>query len=237
MRLHVPSNYSTVRLMKAPKRRKVSRSNAWRVLATVLFVVSFAVVSTVYFRGLKRNNEPVVVGIQDNSIDVPANERKPSAKQVSNYVVPPDMPRYLNVESLGITDARILALGISGDGAVATPSSIYDVGWFDGSAKPGTGGVSLIVGHVSGVSAAGVFGSIHTLNAGDMVEVELGNGDVLSYRVDGVEPFPADKVDMSRVLQYNPNGAEGLNLITCFGSFDSARQQYRERLVVYTTRI
>lgn len=223
--------------MKASKRRKISRATAWRVLATVLFVISFATVSTFYFRGLKRTNEPVVVGIQDNSTDMPASEVEPSAKQISSYVVPPDMPRYLNIQSLGVTDARVLALGVSGDGAVATPSSIYDVGWFDGSAKPGTGGVSLIVGHVSGVSAPGVFGSIHSLNAGDMVEIELGNGDILSYRVDGVESFPADKVDMSRVLQYNSNDAEGLNLITCFGSFDSARQQYRERLVVYTTRI
>lgn len=203
----------------------------------MIFVTFLAVISAAYFRSLKSASEPTVVSIQDSSAEKPASEVEPSTKDKSDYQVPPDMPRFLTIKSLGVTNARVLALGTTGDGAVATPASVYDVGWFDGSAKPDTGGVSLIVGHVSGISAPGVFRSIHTLSAGDKVELELGNGDVLTYRVDAVESFPADKVDMSKVLTYNPDDTEGLNLVTCFGSFDAARQQYRERLVVYTTRI
>ena len=164
------------------------------------------------------------------------DETKPADDELAQYQVAADMPRYLSIESQGIK-ARVFRMGLTNEGAVATPNNVHDTGWYEGSAKPGDSGISLIVGHVSGISSPGVFGKLSQLQAGDTITIERGDGKILKYRVAGSESFPADNVDMTKVLSHTSGGQETLNLITCHGSYSLASHQYNERLVVYTTRI
>lgn len=171
----------------------------------------------------------------DAQVAVP-EETKPDDNTLAQYQVAPDMPRYLSIESQGVK-SRVLRMGLTGAGAVDTPNNVHDTGWYEGSAKPGEGGVSLIVGHVSGISSPGVFGKLSQLRSGDVVSIERGDGKVLKYRVTGSESFAADNVDMAKVLSHTTDGKEALNLVTCHGSYNAASHEYNERIVVYTTRI
>ncbi|TXG77345.1 class F sortase [Patescibacteria group bacterium] len=215
---------------------------ALRVALASLTIVVFGFGMYVSVQGFIQNRR-VAEGVpttaqasQEQEAEAPS-ETKPDDNSVANYQVAPDMPRFISIESQGIK-ARVLRIGLTGDGAVGAPNNVHDGGWYEGSAKPGEGGVSLIVGHVSGISAPGVFRNIDQLNPGEVISVERGDGTVIRYRVDATESFPANNVDMAKALSYSKvEGGEALNLITCHGSFDGASQQYTERLVVYTTRI
>lgn len=164
------------------------------------------------------------------------DETKPDTNALANYTVAGDMPRYVRVPSLGV-EARVLRMGINAAGEVATPNNVFDTGWYDGSAKPGQAGASLLVGHVSGVSSKGIFGTVDKLKPGDIIEVERGDGQKLTYKVASSQVYPNDAVDMNKALEPVAAGRQGLNLITCHGSFNASTHQYSERIVVFATQV
>ncbi len=81
---------------------------------------------------------------------------RPTARAVGRYAVAPDLARYLKIPKLGV-NSRVLQVGITNDGALATPSNVFDTAWYTGSAKPGQPGATLIDGHVSSWTTHGVF--------------------------------------------------------------------------------
>ncbi len=159
---------------------------------------------------------------------------EPSEKRVGtvsdSYTVAADRPRSLRISRLGI-HAYIQPVGVTKDNAMATPSNIGFVGWYDRGAVPGTDGVSILNGHVSGRYADGVFKRLHELTAGDDIQVEMGNKTSRSFTVRSVRSYKT--ADAAGPL-YQASGTSGreLHLITCGGTFDKASDTYRERLIV-----
>jgi hypothetical protein len=51
-----------------------------------------------------------------------------------------------------------------------------------------------------------------------------------------VEQQAVDKIDMHQVLQPYGASAQGLTLMTCGGPFDTQKDQYDDRVIVYATR-
>lgn len=169
-------------------------------------------------------------GITDG---IPSEDDPPI--NLDNYNVAPDLPRYFSIEKLGI-HARVKRLGVSADNVLKAPANIFDVGWYDGSAKPGENGTVVLDGHVSGPTKHGVFYSIGSLNKGDKVQLERGDGKVLTYTVTSSQVYDYDKVDMPKVLTTSEPGKPGLNFMTCTGRFNVRTNSFEQRIVVFTTQ-
>ncbi len=165
--------------------------------------------------------------------DVAADETAVTDEEVRNYTVASDAPRTITIEKLGV-HARVATLGLTKNHSIDAPKNIFDAGWFSGSKKPGNPGAALIVGHYSGSTKDGVFSRLHTLEKGDEISVERGDGKVFRYKVADKRRYSASDVDLAAALSPITPGTQGLNLITCGGSFDDTNHVYKERVVVFT---
>jgi sortase (surface protein transpeptidase) len=157
-----------------------------------------------------------------------------TADTLRSYQVAPDLARYIAIPKLGVL-ARVLQVGETKDGALATPSNVFDAAWYKGSAKPGAPGATLIDGHVSSWTTNGVFYGIKNLVAGDSIEITKGDNTKLEYTVVKTVAYPVDNVDMNSLMQPITAGKSGLNLITCGGKYDSKSGEFTQRIGVYAT--
>lgn len=155
---------------------------------------------------------------------------------VRNHQVAPDKPRYLRIPKIGV-DHRIIEVGVSTDNQLGSPASIHDVGWYRNSAKPGQDGASLMDGHVSGPTQPGVFRNLIKLNVGDLIEVERGDGEIITYEVRQKQSYPYAETDMHAALRSIEHGKHALNLITCDGKFNAATNNYEDRLIVFAVEV
>ena len=159
-----------------------------------------------------------------------------SAATLDDYKVAANMPRFLEIDKLGIK-ARILPMGVNSDNSVQAPINTNDSGWYTGSAQPGEVGASFIDGHASGATRLGLFGNLDRLTKGDQIKVEKGDGSVLTYSVVKVDIVPLDKVDMNQVLTPVAGTDHGLNLMTCSGEYVPKINNFNKRVIVYTKEI
>lgn len=157
---------------------------------------------------------------------------KPSADDIDDYKVAADLPRIISIPNSNIK-ARIFAAGTDKQNRIASPTNIYDVGWFNESSKPGQPGVMVMDGHVSSGSTPGVFYDLKNLKTGDKIFVEQGNGSLHSFLVKEKVIYDFDKVDMLKVLNPITANKSGLNLITCTGKVMSGSNEFDKRLVVF----
>jgi len=170
-------------------------------------------------------------GVQEGTGSDPA-ESPVTVQAVSNYKADPELPRIVKIPDLGVY-ARIKHTGTK-NGAVDAPKNVNDASWFNESAKPGNAvGSSLLLGHVSGWTSAGVFKKIDQLKPGARIEIEKGSGEKLTYEVVRGENIPLDQVDMSKILGTEVAGQHDLKLMTCAGKYNRETKQYEERYVIY----
>lgn len=161
---------------------------------------------------------------------------QPSELEIANYNVPPESPRYLSIPKLNVK-ARVKPLGINDKNQLRSPDNIYDTGWYTGSSKPGEAGAMLIDGHVSSWSAHGVFYSLKTLNFGDQITIERGDGKKFSYKVITTRVYDFKHVDMAAALRAVDSSRPGLNLITCDGEVIKGTNEFNKRLIVFASQM
>jgi sortase (surface protein transpeptidase) len=162
---------------------------------------------------------------------------KPNAQVIAKYAVPPTYPKYITIPTIGVSETRIIRLGLISDGSIAVPNNIYDTGWYDGSARPGQRGAMFIYGHVSSWTANGVFFTLKKLQPGASVKITRGDNKTYTYHVVSTKIYPYNHVDMSQVLApVNPD-KPGLNLMTCTGQIIKGTSEFNERLVVFTSLV
>jgi LPXTG-site transpeptidase (sortase) family protein len=95
------------------------------------------------------------------------------------------------------------------------------VGHWGGSAYPGQGGNTILVGHNYGYGTYGVFLRIDRLKPGQEIGLVSEAGQTLTYQVTGVRRIPWRRKD-TRELQRHTEllaaaGPERLTLVTCGG--------------------
>lgn len=168
--------------------------------------------------------------------DAAASTVKRTAAEKTQYTVPPDHPRLLEIEKLKI--AAVIVPVTTDNGVLGAPSSAWDVGWYTKSAEPGFGkGALLIDGHVNdALGDPGVFAGLGTLREGDVATIERGDGQRFAYKVVRVQEKAATDVDMGEFQQSADETKEGLNLITCSGVYDAGRQTFDRRILVFAVR-
>lgn len=151
-----------------------------------------------------------------------------------NYSVAPDMPRIIKIGKIGV-DARVLRLSVTNSGAIQAPSNIWDTGWYEGSAKPGEDGNAFIDGHVTGPTMSAVFTGLKTLQNGEKISIERGDGSILEYAVVGVRTEKVEDINMATVLAGPGGDKQTLTLMTCGGNL-VGEYSYDSRVIVTAER-
>ncbi|MDL2341732.1 MAG: class F sortase [Patescibacteria group bacterium] len=170
--------------------------------------------------------------------DSPPTETKPTTSTMASYTVAPDLPRQIIIPKLYVY-ARVRPMGVNTKNELQAPGNIFDAGWYNASAKPGSGagsGAMLIDGHVHGPSLPGVFAKIKTLVAGDAMQIVRGDGKIFNYSVVKTQNVEAANLDIGAALTAATPGKAALNLITCGGPYDKASGEYTQRTIVYAVQ-
>jgi sortase (surface protein transpeptidase) len=211
--------------------RKILRWAGWSLL-TILFLVVLIriVVFENNYYGEKEGSERVVLETEEEE-EEELVEDEPTETEVREYTVAPDRPRYLTIEKLGIHKARVLPMGINAQGELDTPRNIFDVGWYEGSGKPGQGGTLIIDGHNGGPHVLGVFKNTPSLANGDVITVERGDGVVYKYSVVENVAVPLAEADayMHVAAKSPESGKESVTLISCTGEWSQSQGTYLSR--------
>jgi sortase A len=215
----------------------VKRNKSTNLIAYSLLVVGIAglIISGVLY--VHRSNPPRDITIGSVDVTPAPSSVKPTAAAIASYSVPPTSPKYISIPAIGITNTRIIRLGLLANGQIATPDNIFDTGWYDGSSKPGQSGAMFIYGHVSSWTADGVFYNLKKLKAGDDVTITRGDNQTYTYRVVTTKIYPYMSVDMNAVLSPINSSLPGLNLMTCTGQVIAGTSEFNERLVVFTSLV
>lgn len=213
------------------------------VMSAVAFVIAALVGFVMYdFWAVSQKTQAILKapGIITTSDDEKAGEGSDTTAltkdDLAAYTVAPDAPRILQIDRLGIA-ARIRPMGLNSDKSIQAPKNINDAGWYMGSAKPDARGALFIDGHASGATRLGLFAYLDTLEKGDMVRLEKGDGTKLSYRVVNVAVVPLESIDMGKILVPYPGVEKGLNLMTCTGVWAEDAETLDHRVVVYTEQL
>ena len=146
------------------------------------------------------------------------------------------LPMRLIIPTLNV-DAGFQDTGLKPDGTMEVPSTIYVVGWFTGSVRPGEKGVSIITGHVAQirggvVTKMGVFSNLYEIRIGDKLQVIDDKGQTINFVVRAVRSYDPT-ADATDVFTSSDGGAH-LNLITCEGTWVQSQLSYTQRLVIFT---
>ncbi|OYW84138.1 hypothetical protein B7Z17_04560, partial [Candidatus Saccharibacteria bacterium 32-49-10] len=171
-----------------------------------------------------------------NKEDEGQDETEAPANLLANYKVEASLPRALYSDKLDIA-ARILPMSVNTDGSIQAPKNIFDAGWYNGSVKPGETGAMFIDGHASGPTREGLFAYLDTLEVGDELQVEKGDGEKLTYRVVHTETVALADVDMREVLLPRDGVSKAMNLMTCTGKWLPLEKTYDHRVIVYTEQV
>lgn len=162
---------------------------------------------------------------------------KPTTVATASYNVAPTLPKYIAIPSIGISNTRVIQLGVTTSNQIATPDNIYDTGWYQGSAKPGQLGAMFIYGHVSSWTADGVFYNLKELKPGEDIIITRGDGQTYSYQVVETKVYAYNDVNMQTVLSPIQPNSPGLNLMTCTGQVIKGTSEFKERLVVFASLV
>ena len=201
-------------------------------LFAILFLVFFIRVATFenqYYNEKEGSERAIQIDMGDDLVEV-----APSDQEVRDYTVAADRPRYLSIDRLDITNARILPMGVNEAGELSTPNNIFDVGWYYSSGKPGQGGTLLIDGHNGGPHVQGVFKDLPALGEGDIIKIERGDGEIFRYSVVENKNIPLSESNdyMATAITSPMRGKESVTLISCAGEWSQAQGTYLSRQFV-----
>ncbi len=225
------------------KQRLLTRNNLLMAMASFVFVFGIGV--SAYSLLTNKHVTQQVQALNDStksddngtSGDEKPDETPLHANAVSSYKAAPDYPRKITIKKISVA-ARVKPLGVSGDNQLLAPSSIYDAGWYTSSAKPGVdAGAVLIDGHVHGPTKPGIFANLKKLVPGDTIQIERGDGRVVTYRVEKTSQAAADTLDMAALMTSVQPGKQGLNIVTCGGKYDAKTGHYESRDQVFAVEV
>jgi sortase (surface protein transpeptidase) len=154
----------------------------------------------------------------------------PSESQPTEFYVPPDLPKYITIPSIGVR-GYIQSVGIDKKGLIAVPTNVHIAGWYINSAKPGEVGLSIIDGHRDGTTMGGIFRKLENLSKGHQISIEYGDGRKRNFEVFDLKQL---SIKDSYDFMYSRIGGVDvqLNLVTCGGKWSKEIDTYEDRIIV-----
>lgn len=242
------------------RRRTTKRRPMLRLVISLALIIAVAVGT---FWGLDRykryRSEQEARAKHERAVQLGLSDEPVTPEDKASYTVDAnDKPRSLTIAKAGVDKARIQEVGLlspASDGSqqMDAPKNIHDVGWYNCQLNPvaakrcanyssPAGSNDQVAAVIDGHSCGGdgcVFDKLSSLAKGDIIEVELGSGQMAKYLVDATETVDLDKLDMTKAMAPYQVGYPGLNLITCDGQWTSrdsrGNRTMSKRVVVYST--
>jgi sortase (surface protein transpeptidase) len=164
-------------------------------------------------------------------------DRRPEPEPVANWTKAEPLPEQM-IQGAGepvrllipaiAVNAEIVAVGLTPDKIVDTPRD--EVGfWGD---EPGLTGTATLNGHfINDRREPGIFNRLGELRPGDDILVTDRLGQVHAYRVWEKELVAVEEFPLKKVYRRTDEGR--LQLITCAGRYEPARDDYSKRTIVY----
>jgi sortase (surface protein transpeptidase) len=143
---------------------------------------------------------------------------------------PTPTPAYdkVSIASIGLS-SQFVAVGLTSTNAIDVNPSL--VGWWNGSAQPGNPGAVFLDGH-----NPGVFRALPSVQVGAQISLTKASGEIFNYTVVHTEIVQLVGIDMNAALSPYAGASEGLNLMTCVGTYNSQLGSTDQRFVVYAVR-
>lgn len=138
-------------------------------------------------------------------------------------------PVKLMIPSLGV-EAAVEAVGQDPDGAMSTPTHPDDVAWYRLGPGMGVPGNVVVAAHVNWDGRLRVFGQLHLLEPGDVVQIIDEQGRGFEYAVESSEWVRAEGAPLDEIFAQPSEPV--LTLITCGGEYVAASREYLDRLIV-----
>ena len=144
----------------------------------------------------------------------------------------PSSPRELVIPRLKVK-ARVVSVEVGSNLTLQPPRSPSLVGWWTGSARPGTSrGGTVIAGHTVH-TGGGALDALPTLKIGDQVDVRTKTG-TMRYRVDEVVTYHKDQVAREAQQIFGQDRSARLVVVTC-DEWDGS--SYQSNVVAYATPV
>ncbi|WP_405581852.1 class F sortase [Streptomyces sp. NBC_01190] len=141
-------------------------------------------------------------------------------------------PTLLSIPDIGVhAPFTKLALGSDGRLQAPPPNNTNLVGWYGAGPTPGETGDAIVAGHVDTKTGPAVFVLLSLLKPGEKVSITRADASVAHFTIDSVETFDKDKFPDQRVYGNTPDAQ--LRIITCGGTFDRKKQDYKDNVVVF----
>jgi len=203
----------------------------------VISIILLVTGSLLLFLGSRGNNDDLVAEV-GTSIEkiiescTAEDEIQPSPNPTAALHLVAD-PVRIFIPSIDV-DAPILATGISTAGVVDIPANVNEVGWYNGSAKPGdVHGSAVIVGHRDGTFGVdGAFYNLAKLSPGDPVRVVDAEGLATNYEVAAREVVAKSNFAEVAPKYFGKEGSPRLTLITCGGAYIKDKGGYQANVIV-----
>lgn len=196
----------------------------------ILLIVAGSVGIYLYFNDRQNTMKPITI-IPTKTVVISLD--KPSEAPVSSNDfanVPADQPKEIIIPNINV-NGYIQKVGVDQNNQMVVPSSIYLVGWYINSVKPGESGLSIIDGHVLGIYNDAIFKDLINLKPGNTFSIIYGDNSEKLFVVKEVKLLPVNDTAVYLNAK-DPNIKSQLNLITCGGTFDKNSQTYDKRVVV-----
>ncbi|MEP6528030.1 MAG: class F sortase [Nocardioidaceae bacterium] len=162
-------------------------------------------------------------------VAAPADVAGPAASQVVSQ-----RPRQIRLPSGTIMAVRRAATDPGGE--LVLPGNINRAGWWDGGSRLGDPyGAVVIAAHVDSTQGVGRAAEFLSMHAGDIVKVR--SADLReTFRVTSAKLVPKTSLTAGSYA-YSGRGSPRLVLLTCGGTYDSARGGYQYNMVVVATPV
>jgi sortase (surface protein transpeptidase) len=153
---------------------------------------------------------------------------------VPTVAVPAGWPKVLSIPRFGVR-APVEAIKFNTASDVHAPYKWGDVAWYNRGPRPGERGKATVFGHLDSTCCPAVFWQLHSLRAGDVVQVAYKTGNILRFRVMWQATYWNARMPVK--FMFGPTTEHGLTLITCAGIYHRDGTGYDHKLVVYARLI
>jgi len=153
---------------------------------------------------------------------------------VSPLPAPAPRPIGLIVDSLGISSAPIIDVGVESNGEMEIPGAT-EIGWYRFGPTPGEPGSAVLAAHIAFNGRDGVFRDLDEVEVGDIVEVLYDDGSTSRFQITVTAQYAKDELPVDRI--FSKDGDPVLTLITCGGDFNRSLRSYSDNVVAYAEPI
>jgi hypothetical protein len=175
--------------------------------------------------GIHSAQPPASVGV----LPAAAPQDRPGRPSAAAPAIPmAGVPTRLRIAALHV-NAAVEAVGVAPDRALEVPADPAKLGWWIGSAMPGSSrGTVLVVGHVDTArDGPGALFRLETLGIGAKIQIEAGD-QAITYRAVARRSYPKQRLPKQL---FKPDTPAELALVTCGGAFQHGT--YSHNVVVY----